>query len=85
MPYIHHTNSSSFNTAAGVRPLKSINHSLTLSTLDAMPHFPQQRELQHTIAKYNQSFLSRCENKKHKVDMTCQLHIVCTVHCAKKA
>ena len=56
MPYINHANSSSLNTAAGVRPRNNINHSLTLSTLDARPHFPQQKELQSTIAKFNQSF-----------------------------
>jgi hypothetical protein len=39
-----------------------------------------------TITNFNQSFLSRCENKTHKKeDMTCPSHIVCTVHCANKA
>ena len=56
MSYIHHANSSTWNTAAGVRPLKSIIHSLTLSTVDAIPYFPQQKELQHTITKFDQSF-----------------------------
>ena len=66
MLYIHHKNSWILNTAAGVRPLNKISHSLILSTLDAMPYFPQQKELQYTITKFDQSFLSRCENKTHK-------------------
>jgi hypothetical protein len=85
-PYIHHRNSSSLNTATGVLSLNSNNHSLTLCTSDAMPYFPQQKELQHTITNFNQSSLSRCKNKTHKKeDMTCQSQIVCTVHCGKKA
>jgi hypothetical protein len=87
MPYTHtHKIQGVLNTAAGVRPLNSINYYCTLSTLEAMPYFPQQKELQHTITKFDQRFLNRCENKTHKKeDMTCQSHILCTVHCAKKA
>ena len=86
MPYIYHINSRSFNTVAGLKSTDRNNNSCTLSSLNAMPYFPQQNELQHTIIKFNQSFLSRCENKTHKEeDMTCQSHIQGTVHCAKRA
>jgi len=86
MLYIHHKNSKSLNPAAGVMPHNMINYSCTISSLDILPYFPQQKELQHTITNFNQRFLNRCENKTHKKeDMTCQSHTVCTVHCAKKA
>jgi hypothetical protein len=83
--YIHHTNSRIWNFTAGVRPLNRNDYSNTRSTLDTMPYFPQQKELQYTIIKLDQCFLSRCENKTHKKeDMNCQSHILCIVHCAKK-
>jgi len=51
------------NNAAGVRQFSSISLSLTLRTLDAMPYFPQQKELQHTITKFIQSFSADVETK----------------------
>jgi hypothetical protein len=86
MPYIHHTNSRSFNTTAGLKPTDRNNNSSKFSALDTIPYFPQQKELQNTVTIFNQSFLSRCENKTHKEeDKTCQSHILCTVCCANKA
>jgi hypothetical protein len=64
--YIHHINSSSFNTVAGLKSIDRNNNSSKFSGLDTNPYFPQQNELQHTITKFNQSFLSSCENKTHK-------------------
>ena len=85
MPYIYHINSRSFNTVAGLKSTDRNNNSSKFSGLDTILYFPQQNELQHTIIKFNQSFLSRCENKTHKKeDMTGKSHIFCTLPCAKK-
>jgi len=45
MLYIHHKNSRSLNTAAGVMTHNVINYSCTLSSLYILPYFPQQKEL----------------------------------------